>query len=48
MWSTISGVIGTNAPVEGQGDGALREANAASSTHERESAGSVMDYDNAL
>ena len=39
----LQGVIGANAPVEGQGDKAPSEGDAASSTHERKSAGSVMD-----
>ena len=34
-------MIGVNAPVEVQGDGARREGNAPRSTHERESVGSV-------
>mgnify|MGYP004712749757 CR=1 FL=1 len=37
----IQGVIGANAPMENPGDGAPREGNAPSSTHERESVNSV-------
>ncbi|XP_027114459.1 uncharacterized protein [Coffea arabica] len=36
-------VIDTNVPVGGQGDGARREGDAASSAHENESTGSVVD-----
>ena len=39
----FQGVIDANAPVEGQGDEAPTVGDAASSTHERKSAGSIMD-----
>ena len=41
-------VIGANAPVESQGDGAPRVGDTASSTHGRESASSVIDQDSTL